>query len=87
VPNDPESRPLLVPVMLALSDLAVLYGPKRACVIMFNPNDLPERHSLVSDASASDLVPLLKAVVARLESGALRMPLNGEVRWVDVEEG
>jgi len=31
------------------------------------------------------LFPALRAVLARLESGSLRMPVTDAVRWVDVD--
>jgi hypothetical protein len=59
---------------------------RRAVVVVFEPA-LPERHALYANAAAADLIPVLKAVLERLESGTLRMPLEVGVRWVDVEVG
>lgn len=58
--------------------------PYKAVVVVFDPADPPEVHEVFSAAAAADIVPLLRAVVARLESGALRMPVDGGVRWIDV---
>jgi hypothetical protein len=42
---------------------------------------------LYTNASATQLEPVLRAMGVRLESGSLRMPtLGGQVRWVDVGE-
>jgi hypothetical protein len=69
----------------ALIDTLALVDPqRRAVVIEFDPAAGPERHTLCTNTSAADLVPLLRAVLARLESGTLRMPVTDAVRWVDI---
>jgi hypothetical protein len=54
----------------------------RAVVLVFDPLD--GQHQVYSNASEYDLAPILRAVVARLRDGTLRMPVAGGVRWVDV---
>ena len=55
----------------------------RSVVIEFHPDDPPEQLALFSDASAAHLVPVLRAALAKLEAGELRLPLDGGLRWVD----
>jgi hypothetical protein len=70
----------------AVEAIEAVEAPRRAVFIVWDPLDPPEVHTLLSDASAADLQPLLRAVLARLERGETRMPVDGGVRWVDVEE-
>jgi len=78
--DDPFRR-FVVPI-LAAGDMET--PPHRAVVVVFNPADPPETHALYSNAAAADLVPVLKAVVALLESGVVRMATDGDVRFVEV---
>ena len=57
---------------------------KRA-LIEFHPEEPPEKLALFSDASAAHLVPVLRAALAKLEAGDLRIPVAGGLRWVDDE--
>lgn len=66
--------------------LAMVEPSQRAAVITFHPDD-PIRHVLHSNAAAVDLIPMLRSLLLRLESGALRMPVNGGVGWVDFDLG
>lgn len=59
-------------------------GQRRAFIV-FDPGDRT-CIDLFCDASAADLVPTLKALIARIEEGSLRMPVTGGVCWVDVLE-
>jgi hypothetical protein len=59
---------------------------ERVVVIAFDPAAGSTRLALYSNAAAIDLVPMLRIVLARLESGTLRMPVTNGVRWVDVGE-
>jgi hypothetical protein len=63
-----------------------LSPPDKAVVLVFSPTDPPDQSALFSTAGAADLIPVLRSVLQRLESGALRMPVEAEVRWVDVPE-
>ena len=56
----------------------------RVAIVEFDVAD-PEKHMLYSDAASCQLVPALRAMLARLESGALRMPVDGRFRWEDVD--
>lgn len=67
----------------AIDALGVLKG----AVIVFHPADLPEDHTLYSNAAAAQLIPVLKALVARLEAGDLRLDAGGGSRWVKTEDG
>ncbi len=70
-----------------IETLALVEPSHRAVVICFDPRDPSGHHTLDSNAAAGDLIPVLRAALARLESGALRMPVAwGAVRWVDVRE-
>jgi hypothetical protein len=61
---------------------------RKAIVLVFRPGDPPEDATLYSDAAAVDLLPVLRAMVTRVESGALRMPVSADgVRWVGEGEG
>ena len=60
-------------------------SPVRCVLIEFHPEDFPEQLSLFSDASAAHLVPVLRAALAKLEAGALRLPVDGGLRWVEDE--
>jgi hypothetical protein len=83
-----DSFPNLTTAAEALIDTLALVEPeRRAVVIEFDPAAGPERHTLYSNAAAVDLVPVLRAVLVRLESGTLRMPVTDAVRWVDVDGG
>ena len=55
----------------------------RRVMIEFHPEYPPEELALFSDASAAHLVPVLRAALAKLEAGELRMPVDGGLRWVD----
>jgi len=57
----------------------------RVAIVEFNPADPADLSMLYSDAAACQLVPVLRAMLARLESGALRMPVDGRFRWEDVD--
>ncbi len=86
MPSDGRGSADRVAHMLAeivVGHLAVMWPPDRAVMVMFHPADPPERHVLFSNAAAVDLVPVLRAVLARLESGDLRMPAADGVRFVD----
>jgi hypothetical protein len=56
-------------------------GVIKGVLVAFDPADPPEVHILYSNAAAADLVPLLHAVLAQLEAGVLRLPVEGGVRW------
>ena len=56
--------------------------PKRL-LIEFHPEDPPEQLALFSDAAATHLIPVLRAALAKLEAGELRMPLDGSLRWTE----
>jgi len=43
-----------------------------------------DQHALYSNAAPSVLVPFLEAALELLKSGVMRMPVNGDVRFVDV---
>jgi hypothetical protein len=64
--------------------LAMVEPHQRAVVINFDPGE-PQHHTLYSDAAAVDLIPMLRSLLTRLESGAVRMPVTDGVRWVDAE--
>ena len=49
--------------------------------------DPASQAALYGDVAACDLLPVLKALVARLEAGTLRMPVGHGHRWVDVPVG
>ena len=51
-------------------------GVIKAVVVVFDPADAPEEHVVYSNAGASDLLPVLKAMLARIEAGDLRMPFS-----------
>jgi hypothetical protein len=81
-----DSFPFLVTAATALIDTMALVEPfRRAVVIEFDPLETSGRSTLYSNGTAADLVPALRAVLARLESGSLRMPVTDAVRWVDVD--
>jgi hypothetical protein len=68
----------------AVEEIDICCRPYRAVVIVFDPHPPPEEAALYCNASAESLIPVLRAVLERLESGALRMPVSAdEVRWVD----
>lgn len=58
--------------------------PAKAVVITWDP--AWDGSVLYSNAAAVDLIPRLEAILERLKSGALRLPVDDGVRWVDVEE-
>jgi hypothetical protein len=62
-------------------------GLLKAAVVVFDPADPPEEHVIYSNAAAVQLLPVLKAMVARIEAGDLRMPVGNAARWVAVEAG
>ncbi len=62
-------------------------APHKLAVVAFHPADEATEHVLYTNAAAEALVPVLRALLARLESGALRMPVDGGVLWVDPESG
>ena len=62
-------------------------GVLKAVVVVFDPADPPEEHVIYSNAAAVQLLPVLKAMVARIEAGDLRMPVGNAARWVAVEAG
>ena len=66
----------------AVAAIDALWPVNKAVVIAFNPSDAPEDHALYSNAAAASLLPVLKAMVARLEAGDLCMPVDGGLRWV-----
>jgi hypothetical protein len=71
----------------AVEDIDVRCRPQQAAVLVFDPNQPPEQAMLYSTASAESLIPILRAVLSRLESGALRLPVSAdEVRWVEGED-
>jgi hypothetical protein len=81
-----DSFAYLTTAAAALIDMLALAEPtRRALVIEFDPGAGRPLHTLYSNAAAVDLVPVLRAVLARLESGTLRMPVTDAVRWVDVD--
>jgi hypothetical protein len=57
-------------------------GLIKAVVLVFDPADAAEEHAVYSNAAAAQLLPVLKAAVARIEAGELRMPVVNEARWV-----
>jgi len=57
-------------------------GLIKAVVVVFHPTDPPGEHVLYSNAAAAQLLPVLKAMVARLEAGDLRLPVDSRLRWV-----
>jgi hypothetical protein len=72
----------------AVEEIDVTCRPYRAVVIVFDPHPPPEEAALYCNASAESLIPVLRAVLSRLESGALRMPVSAdEVRWVEGDGG
>ena len=70
---------------IVVERVAKMWPADKAVVVVFRPADTPPRHTLFSNAAAADLIPVLRAVLERLESGTLRMPVTDAVRWVDVE--
>jgi hypothetical protein len=70
---------------IVVERIAKMWPTDKAIVVVFRPADPSDRSMLFSSASAADLVPVLRAVLDRLESGTLRMPVEAGVRWVDVE--
>ena len=79
-----DGFPYLTTAATSLIDTLALVEPwQRAVVITFD-QARPEHLALYSNAAAVDLAPLLRAVLARVESGALRMPVTDAVRWVEV---
>lgn len=80
-----DAFPYLTTAATSLVDtLAVVEPLHRAVVIMFEPGDA-ERHVLYSNGAAADLVPVLRAVLERIEAGRLRMPVTDAVRWVEFD--
>lgn len=70
----------------AVENIDVAYAPRKAAVLVFDPLDRPGSGALYSNAAAVDLIPEVRALLARLESGALRMPVTADgVRWVEGE--
>jgi hypothetical protein len=59
-------------------------GVLKAVVLVFDPADPPEEHAVYSNAAAALLLPVLKAMVARIEAGELRMPTDNDARWVTI---
>ncbi len=60
----------------------------KAILVVFHPDDAADAAALYSNAAAADLVPVLRALLERIESGALRMPATADtVRWVEIEDG
>jgi hypothetical protein len=57
-------------------------GLIKAVVMVFDPSAPPEEHVIYSNAAAAQLLPVLKAMVARIEAGDLRMPVANAARWV-----
>lgn len=62
-------------------------GVIKVVVVVFDPADAPETHVIYSNAGAAQLLPVLKAMVARIETGDLRMAASNEVRWVTIPTG
>jgi hypothetical protein len=63
------------------------FSPDKAAMVVFRPGDPPAAATLYSNAAAADLLPVLRAVLARIEAGALRMPTTADtVRWVKIED-
>jgi hypothetical protein len=86
MPDAPFPANLTTAARALIETLALVEPTLRAVVICFDPLGLPATHSLDSNAAAVDLIPVLRAVLERLESGALRMPVSGgAVRWVDFD--
>jgi hypothetical protein len=65
----------------AIASVDVL-GQVKAVFVVFAPADAPEEHTVYSNASASQMLPVLQAMVARIEAGELRMPADNATRWV-----
>ena len=57
-------------------------GLLKAVFVVFDPADAAEEHVIYSNAAAAQLLPVLKAMVARIEAGDLRMPVANDARWV-----
>jgi trans-aconitate methyltransferase len=55
--------------------------PFKAVVITWDPAQ--DASVLYSNAAAADLIPRLEAMLERLKSGSLRLPVDDGVRWVD----
>jgi hypothetical protein len=68
----------------AVEEIDVTCRPFKAVVITWDP--AWDGSVLYSNAAAVDLIPRLRAVLERLESGSLRLPVDDGVRWVDVTE-
>jgi hypothetical protein len=70
----------------AVENIDVTCTPRKAAVLVFDPLDPPDMAALYSNAAAVNLIPFVRALLARLESGALRMPVTADgVRWVEGE--
>jgi hypothetical protein len=84
----PDDVPLFLDGAAArLLELLAFVEPHcRAAVIVFDPAGWDGQGTLYSTAAATDLVPRLEALLARLRAGTLRMPVSGGVRWVDEGE-
>jgi hypothetical protein len=66
--------------------LPSLTDHQRCAVVHFNRLEPPEFAALYGDLAAADLLPVLRALVARIEAGTLRMPVDGGARWTEAEE-
>jgi hypothetical protein len=75
--------------MERLAPRVFLPGPRdaRLALVEFHPADPPAMAALYGDVAACDLIPVLRALLTRLEAGTLRMPVGHGHRWVDVPEG
>jgi len=59
----------------------------KALVIVFDPADALDEHFLYSNAAAAQLLPVLKALAAQIDTGDVRMPVDASVRWVAIPAG
>lgn len=66
-----------------VEEIDVTCRPAKVLVITWHPAD--DASDLYSNAAAAELIPRLRVVLERLERGALRLPVDDGVRYVDVE--
>jgi hypothetical protein len=74
--------------LAVLGALAGSPGGKAVAIVTRPPAGPDARPALFANLPAADLARTLRDVAARLEAGALRMPVDGSLRWVeDAEPG
>jgi hypothetical protein len=70
----------------AIETIGIAIPTSRIAVLIFHPANQPDRHMVFSNAEAEQLAPVLRAMLGRLESGALvRLPPTDGLRWLDVD--